>query len=198
MLQKLILASLLIALLTVSSGFSQGVTYKIDPAHSTVGFSVTHMLISDVDGKFKEYDATFVLNENDPSKSSVNATIKVASVDTENEKRDGHLTSPDFFDAASHPEITFESSSVEKKDDGNYVANGKLTIRGTTKDVALPFTVKGPVTDPWGNTKIGVQAEMTIDRQKFGVSWSKTLDAGGLVVDNKVIIIIKAEMAKQG
>lgn len=197
MVKKPILVSLLIALLLTVAGYGQGETYKIDASHSKVGFSVTHMVISEVEGSFGEYDATLVLDENDMSNSSVNATIQVASIDTDNEKRDGHLRSPDFFDAENHAEITFASTSVEKKGDGSYVAHGSLTIRGTTKEVSMPFTVKGPIQDPWGNTKIGVAGELSIDRQEYGLSWSKALETGGLVVDNIVKIFIKAEMAKQ-
>ena len=102
------------------------------------------------------------------------------------------MRSPDFFDAETHPEIVFKSKKIEKNDEG-YVAHGDLTIRGVTKEVALPFEVKGPITDPWGNTRIGVQGELTIDRQEYGVSWNKTLDTGGLVVGDEVEIEIKME-----
>jgi polyisoprenoid-binding protein YceI len=121
-----------------------------------------------------------------------------ASINTDNNDRDNHLRSPDFFDATKNPDITFESTKIVKQGLG-YEAAGKLTIKGVTKDVKIPFTINGPVKDPWGNTRIGVEGGLTINRQDFGVSWSKTLDNGNLVVANdvKIDLVIEGIQAKK-
>src|ERR1044071_7261222 len=119
--------------------------FKIDPKHSSVGFAVTHMVVSTVHGRFNDFQGKIVYDEKDPSKSSVNVTIKTASVNTDNAQRDTDLRSPNFLDATNHPEITFQSKSVEKKSANSFVAHGVLTIRGVSKDVDLPFELKGPV-----------------------------------------------------
>jgi len=168
--------------------------YKIDPNHSSIGFSVNHMVVSTVHGRFTEYDGKIVYDANDISKSSVSVNIKTASINTDNSQRDTHLRSGDFLDATNHPEITFQSKSVEKKGSG-YVAHGTLTIRGVSKDVDLPFELKGPLTV--GNkTILGAEATLTINRMDYGVSWSKTLDQGQLIVGNEVKIEINAEADK--
>lgn len=166
-------------------------TYTIDPVHSSMGFAVTHMMVSSVQGKFKEFNGAIQLDEKNIENSSVEVTIKTASISTDNEKRDGHLRSPDFFDVEKHPEITFRSSKVEKKDDG-YVATGQLTIRGVTKEVQLPFKLRGPVKIGDGK-RIGVKAGLNLNRQDYGVSWSKSLDGGGLVVSDEVEIDLNVE-----
>jgi polyisoprenoid-binding protein YceI len=168
--------------------------FKIDPVHSTVAFSVKHMVVNTVHGRFNDYAGTILLDDKDPSRSSVDVSIKTASVNTDNAQRDGHLKSPDFLDAAKYPEITFKSNSVEKKADG-FVAHGTLTIRGVSKNVDLPFKLNGPINA--GNASLlGAEASLTINRQDYGVSWSKTLDGGSLVVSNDVRIDINVE-AKQ-
>ncbi len=170
--------------------------YTIDVSHSKVGFSVSHMVISDVEGRFKEFSGMIQVDEQDPAKSSVEVTIKVASIDTENEKRDEHLRSADFFDAPKFPEITFRSVKVEKK--GNaYVATGALTIRGVMKTVSIPFTATGPIKDPWGNTRRGFKGSLTLNRQDYGVSWSNKLDGGGLVVGDEVTVSLSVEAVKK-
>jgi len=168
--------------------------YKIDPVHSTVAFSVKHMVVNTVHGRFNDYAGQILFDEKDPSKSSVNVTIKSASVNTDNSQRDGHLKSPDFLDAQKFPEITFQSKSVDKTNDG-FVAHGVLTIRGVSKNVDLPFKLNGPI-NVGGNGLLGAEASLTINRQDYGVAWSKTLDSGGLVVANEVKIDINVE-AKQ-
>jgi polyisoprenoid-binding protein YceI len=168
--------------------------YKIDPVHSTVAFSVKHMVVNTVHGRFNDWSGQITFDDKDPSKSSVEVTIKSASINTDNGQRDGHLKSPDFLDVQKFPEITFKSKSVEKKSDG-FVAHGVLTIRGVAKDVDLPFKLNGPIGVGGGNL-LGAEASLTINRQDFGVSWSKALDSGGLVVANDVKIDINVE-AKQ-
>lgn len=168
--------------------------YKIDPVHSTVAFSVKHMVVNTVHGRFNDWSGQITYDDKDPAKSSVEVTIKSASINTDNGQRDGHLKSPDFLDVQKFPEITFKSKSVEKKADG-FVAHGVLTIRGVSKDVDLSFKLNGPIGVGGGNL-LGAEASLTINRQDFGVSWSKALDSGGLVVANDVKIDINVE-AKQ-
>ncbi|RMH69997.1 MAG: polyisoprenoid-binding protein [Gemmatimonadetes bacterium] len=167
-------------------------TYTIDPAHSHIGFAVKHMVISKTKGEFKEYESTLIWDDTDPSKSSVKTTIQVASIDTDEPKRDEHLRSADFLDAETYPTITFVSKQIKKQGKG-YLAIGDLTIRDVTKEVEIPFEVLGKLTDPWGNTRIGISGGLTINRQDYGVSWSKTLDNGGLVVGDEVEIELTAE-----
>src|SRR5579859_111498 len=136
---------LLLGVLTLFGSALAADEYKIDPVHSNVGFAVKHMVINTVHGRFGDYSGTIVYDEKDITKSTVNVTIKSASINTDNAQRDGHLKSPDFLDAQKFPDITFQSKSIEKKADG-FVAHGALTIRGVTKDVDLPFKLSGPIT----------------------------------------------------
>ncbi len=168
--------------------------YKIDPVHSAVAFSVKHMVVNTVHGRFNDWSGQILYDDKDLSRSSVNVVIKTASINTDNSQRDGHLKSPDFLDVQKYPEITFQSKSVEKTKDG-FVAHGVLTIRGVSKNVDLPFKLNGPIS-VGGAGLLGAEASVTINRQDFGVSWSKSLDGGGLVVANDVKIEINVE-AKQ-
>jgi polyisoprenoid-binding protein YceI len=170
--------------------------YVIDKSHSSIQFSVRHMVISKVKGEFGEYAGTVLYDAGDITKSSADVTFKVASIDTKDEKRDEHLRSPDFFDAATHPEITFKSKRVEKSDDGTVLV-GDLTMHGVTKEISMPFEVTGVITDPWGNTRMGASAKLKLNRQDYGVSWSKSLDNGGLVVGDDVEIEIEIEAIKE-
>lgn len=169
--------------------------YTLDSAHSFIEFSVKHMLISNVKGTFDEFDATIIYDPENIGNSSVEVSISVASINTKNEKRDDHLRGDDFLDAGNHPSITFKSKKVEKKGD-RYVAAGTLTIRGISKEVELPFTLNGPITNPWGQTVMGIEIEYEIDRQDYGVKWNKTMDNGGLVAGDDVKIEINLEATK--
>ncbi len=181
----------------IIAGVQAADKYVADKAHTNIGFTVKHMVITTVPGKFNDYMIDFIFDANDLNKSSIKVTIKTASINTDDEKRDEHLRSADFFDAAKYPEITFVSSSIMKK--GNdYVAKGTLTMRGVSKEIELPFRILGPVQDPWGNTKMGVEASLTVDRQDYGISWSKSLDTGGLVVSDDVNIKLDVELQKEG
>ena len=189
---KSIILTVLLAFVIASFAFA-GDKYELDLAHSSVGFSAKHLVISNTKGQFKEFTGIIILDEKDISKSSVNVTIKTASISTDNERRDNHLKSADFLDVEKHPEITFKSKSVMKTDDG-YRMVGNLTIHGVTKEVTIPFTLVGPV-EAMG-TRIGLEASLTIKRLDYGVSWSKTLDNGGLVVSNEVKITLEIEAIK--
>ncbi len=173
--------------------------YAIDGSHTEVGFKVRHNTISWVKGRFGEVDGTVTWDGKSPKSVTASIAIDVASIDTENKKRDDHLRNPDFFDVANHPTATFTSkkvSSVER--DGSFQLVGDLQMRGVTKEVTLDVEpIAGPVQDPWGNTRVGTTATVTIDRQDFGISWSKLLDAGGLVVGNDVHLTLEIELTKK-
>jgi polyisoprenoid-binding protein YceI len=166
--------------------------YAIDGAHTTVGFNVAHMVVSRVHGTFNDVAGTVTYDPADLTRSSVAVTIKAASIDTRHDGRDEHLRSADFLDAAQFPELTFQSTRIEHNGDA-LVAVGNLTIHGVTKDVRLPFRLTGPIQDPMGKTRLGVEAEVTLSRRDFGIVWSKVMDGGGLVVGDDVRVIISAE-----
>ncbi len=166
-------------------------TYKIDPVHSNFGFSVKHMMVSNVSGQFDQYVGQIKFDPKDLAASKIDVTIQVASINTRNDKRDGHLRSPDFFDAAKFPTITF----VSKKITPNEIV-GDLTIKGVTKEVIIPATISGPI-NAMGKTLIGINGTFTLNRQDYGVTWNKTLDQGGLAVSNDVVVNVSVEADKQ-
>ena len=171
-------------------------TWNIDPAHSSAEFKVKHMMISNVRGKFG--GITGVLNrvDADHTESSLEVSIDVSTVNTQDEKRDGHLKSPDFFDAEKFPAMTFKSTHIEKKGDG-FAVTGDLTIHGVTKPVVLNVEeVSEPAKDPWGNTRIGLTATAKINRKDFGLAWNSTLEAGGVLVGEDVSITLDVELIK--
>jgi len=168
-------------------------TYKIDPAHSTVGFSVSHMVINTVHGKFKQFEGTVDVDNN--AVQAAQGTIQTKSIDTANDRRDNHLRTPDFFDAEKYPTIIFQSKRAEKKE-GETVLIGDFTMHGVTKELALPVTLKGPIKDPWGNSRIGLQAKTKLNRRDFGLKYNQTLETGGLVVGDEVELEISAEAVK--
>jgi polyisoprenoid-binding protein YceI len=172
--------------------------WQIDPQHSSAQFSVRHMAISTVRGAFSKVNGTILLDDKDISKSTVNVTIDVSTVDTREPDRDNDLRSDKFFDVAHFPTMTFKSKKVEQLATGKLKVTGDLTIRGTTKEVVLD--VEGPtapVKDPWGNVRAAATATSKVNRQDFGVKWNGTLDNGGVVVSDDVNITIDAEMIKQ-
>lgn len=164
--------------------------YKIDPSHSAATFSVRHMLVTNVHGRFGAMSGTIHFDPKDPSKSSVEAVIKADSINTDNEGRDKHLKSADFFDVEKHPEITFKSTKVEKRGE-QWVAIGDFTMKGVTKRIELPFEL-AQLDTPRGKI-IGITATTTLNRQDYGVSWSRKLDNGGLAVSDTVKIEINVE-----
>jgi polyisoprenoid-binding protein YceI len=189
-----VLFILVFSILVASALFASD-KYFVDPAHTTIGFSVKHLVISTVPGLFQEFDIDLLYDEKNISKSSVKATIKAASIFTDDETRDGHLRSADFFDVEKYPEITFVSNRISKTDDG-YVAKGILTMKDVSKEVKIPFKILGIVKDPWGNTKMGIEGALTVDRQEFKVTWNKILDTGGVLVGDDVIIELNVQMQK--
>ena len=172
--------------------------YDIDPTHSSAHFSVRHLMISNVKGEFTKVSGTVTYDPDDPKASKVEATIDVTSLHTRDEQRDGHLKSPDFFDAAKFPEIKFVSTGVEPDGHDEYVVKGGLTIHGVTKEVALQ--VEGPtpeVKDPWGNMKAGAAATAKISRKDFGLTWNAPLETGGVMVGDEIKISLEAELTRR-
>jgi polyisoprenoid-binding protein YceI len=173
-------------------------TWTIDPAHSSAQFSVRHMMVSKVRGEFNKLSGTVDFDENDVTRSKVEATIDASTVDTRNERRDGHLKSADFFDVANHPTIKFKSVKVEQMSGGRLKVTGELTIRGVTRLVVLDVEALSPVVkDSRGNLHSGTSAAARINRKDFGVSWNATLDGGGVVVSDEVNITIDVELIKK-
>jgi polyisoprenoid-binding protein YceI len=181
-------------LLTSGWALAELKQWRIDPAHSAAHFSVRHMMVSNVRGHFGKISGTAAWDPADPSKASVEVTIDVNSIDTREPKRDAHLKSPDFFDAANHPTMTFTSKRVERAGEGRLRLIGDLTIRGVTREVV--FDVEGPspeIPGPRG-ARIGATATTRINRKDFGMTWNRTLDAGGLVVGDEVQITVDVEL----
>lgn len=169
--------------------------WSIDTVHSHVGFAVKHMMVSTVRGQFRSYRATVArLDPKDFTKSRFEGEIDVASVDTGNADRDAHLRTGDFFDAPNHPTITFKSTRIERKDEGDYRVHGDLTIRGVTKPVALDVEFGGTSKNPYGKTVAGVSATATINRKDFGVSFNALLETGGVAVAEKVKLELEFEL----
>lgn len=166
--------------------------WSIDVAHTSINFSVRHMVVSQVRGRFNQFGGTLAVAGADLSGSSVRFTIQAASIDTNQPQRDAHLKTSDFFDVAKYPTITFRSSSITKNGAG-YVAHGAFTMHGTTKEIDLPFQLSGPVKDAFGTTRIGLQSRLRLNRQDYGVRWNMPLDNGGLAVGNDVDIEINLE-----
>ncbi len=185
---------LMIAVLAagLSTGVIQAANYSIDVSHSHIGFAVRHMVVTTVRGNFNEFEGQFTYDPENPTAFTASAVIKTESIDTRNKKRDDHLRNEDFFDAPNHPEIRFETISSEMVD-GKLHVRGNLTMRGVTREITLPLTFSETITDPWGNVRIGFEGSTTINRQDWGISWSKQLDTGGLVVANNVTIEVNIE-----
>jgi polyisoprenoid-binding protein YceI len=174
-------------------------TWQIDPMHSAAQFSVRHLAISTVRGGFSNVKGTINFDDADVTKSTVDVTIDVSTVDTRTPDRDKDLKSDKFFDVAHYPSMTFKSKKVEQAGAGKLKVTGDLTIRGTTKEVVLDVDgPTAPVKDPWGNQRAAVTATTKINRQDFGVKWNATMDNGGVVVGDDVAITIDVEMVKQG
>ncbi len=172
-----------------------GGEYKIDPAHSTIGFSIRHYEINWVSGRFKDFNGTVRYDEQDPTKSSVEFTAKVESIDTGVAGRDKHLRTADFFEVEKYPDMTFKSTRVERKGK-SWVLHGDLTLKGVTKPVAIPFQLTGAIKDPRGNTRFGVEARTKIDRRDFGITWGKALEGGGFDLGHEVTINLQLEAVK--
>ncbi len=166
--------------------------YTIDAAHSSIGFSVKHMMVSNVSGGFDQYEGTIAFDPSDLSGSKTEVKIETAGINTHVAKRDEHLKSADFFDAQKFPAITFTSKKITKSGD-NYTIIGDLTLKGITKEVSIPVTIAGPVQSPMGAAVIGLSGQFTINRQDYGITWNKILDNGGFMVSNEVKVDVNVE-----
>jgi len=172
-------------------------TYKIDTTHSEVTFKVKHLMITNVTGSFTKFDATLEAAAADFSDAKISFEADVNSISTNNEQRDGHLKSEDFFAAEKFPKLSFVSSSFQKSNDTEYTLNGDLTIHGVTKPVQLAVEYGGTITDPYGQVKAGFEISGKISRKEFGLTWTATTEAGGIVVSDDVKLHLAVQMIKQ-
>jgi polyisoprenoid-binding protein YceI len=173
-------------------------TYALDASHSRVGFVARHAMVTKVRGAFNEISGHGYFDAAQPTNSKVELTIQAASIDTRNADRDAHLRSNDFFDMEQYPTITFASTAVEPQGGEEYVVTGDLTIKGVTKPVSVVFEVTGPVVDPWGNTRIGLEGTVVVNRKDWGLNWNAALDAGGVLVSEKVTLEFEVAAVKAG
>ena len=192
---RVIVFSLLAVIMAAGAVFSAD-KYSIDLSHSYAGFSVRHLVITNVKGNFASFSGEITFDENDTIKSSANVIIDIASINTSNADRDKHLRSADFFDVEKYPEMTFVSTGVEKDGD-DMILNGKLTMHGVTKDISIPFELLGKVTDPWGKERIAFEGETKLSRKEYGMTWSKTIETGGLIVGDEIKIELQIEAVKK-
>jgi polyisoprenoid-binding protein YceI len=191
---RVLIAAVVVAVLSIP-GFAGVIAYKIDPQHSSAQFAVTHLMISKVRGEFHAVNGTVNLDDRDITKSSVEVTIDASTIDTREPDRDKDLKSPHFLGVAKYPTMTFKSTKVENGASGHLKITGALTIHGVTKSIVLDVTApKSPIKDPWGLQRTAVSGTTEINRQDFGLTYSPTLDNGGLVVGNEVDITLDVEM----
>jgi len=160
--------------------------YTLDTAHSNLGFSARHAMVTTVRGQFRDFEGTAVIDAQNPAESSVSVTIKTASIDTGVADRDNHLRSADFFDAEQNPEITFVSTSVDRTDDVTWAITGDLTIKDATRPVTIEFEQTGSARDPFGNLRIGFEGVASISRKDFGLTYNAALETGGVLISDKV------------
>lgn len=171
--------------------------WALDPTHSEIQFRIKHLMITNVTGRFDQFAGNIEADNDDFTNAKVDFTADVNSINTNNEQRDGHLKSPDFFDAAAHPEIRFTGTKFTKKDDENYVLEGNLSMHGETKPVSLNVEFGGVTQDPYGQTKAGFEINGKLNRKDFGLTWGAVTEAGGVVVGDEVKIMGAVQFVKQ-
>ncbi|HTM22675.1 MAG TPA: YceI family protein [Kofleriaceae bacterium] len=171
-------------------------TWNFDTSHAEIGFTVRHMMISKVRGRFARWNGEIQLDEQDLGASQLTVRIDAASIDTNEDKRDAHLRSADFFDVDNHPQLVFTSKQVTDLGEGALRLTGDLTIRGVTREVDLDVQLEGKSKDPWGNERIGFSAQASINRKDFGLHWNALLETGGVVVGDKIQIGIEVELVR--
>ncbi len=171
-------------------------SWNFDPAHSEIGFRVRHMMFSKVRGSFESWTGEFIFDPEDFSKSKTTVTIDASSITTSNEDRDNHLKSGDFFDTEKFPHLRFESTSFEAVGDGKLKLHGELTIKDVTQPLTLDVEYHGKAVDPWGNDRVGFSATGSIHRKDFGLTWNQALEAGGVLVGDKVEIDLQVQAVK--
>jgi polyisoprenoid-binding protein YceI len=172
-------------------------TWTIDPTHTIAEFAVKHMMVSTVKGRFRRLSGTINLDEQEPTRSSVEVEIETASVDTALDERDNHLRSDDFFNAERFPKITFKSTEIDQLDEENYLSTGELTIRDVTEEVVLATEFEGQGPDAYGGHRAGFTATTTINRKDFGLNWNAFIEAGGVAVGDKVKVTLHVEAIRQ-
>jgi polyisoprenoid-binding protein YceI len=170
--------------------------WTLDPAHTRLGFSARHAMVTKVRGQFEEFEGTARVDAENPANSHVEVTIQAASINTRNKMRDDHLRTNDFLEIDKYPTLTFKSTNVERIDDENVRITGDLTIKATTRQVAIDFEFGGSAVDPFGNTRMGWEGKTTINRQDYGVAFNAALEAGGVLVSDKVGIEIEISAIK--
>ena len=168
--------------------------FNLDTAHSSIGFSVKHMMVSKVRGNFNEFSANLEGNEQDLTGATIDFTIDVASINTNNTDRDNHLRSDDFFDVENYPSITFKATDIQSKGDDEYKVTGDLTIKDVTKPVTFDVEYEGKGTNPWGQEVVAFSASSKINRKDFGLTWNQTLETGGVLVGEDIKIDIELEL----
>jgi len=188
---------LAVLLFLVSSSLFAQTTWTVDKAHTKVGFSVTYLVITDVQGYFKDYDAQITTDGDDFSTANIELKVNTSSIFTDNDKRDNHLRSDDFFNAEKYPQMIFKGKTMKKVSDNKYKLVGDFTIRDVTKQVELDVKYNGTVKDPWGNTKAGFKVTGEIDRFDYKLKWDKSIETGSLVVGKEVELIIDLQLVKK-
>jgi polyisoprenoid-binding protein YceI len=170
--------------------------YTIDPSHTRIGFVARHAMVTKVRGSFNDFDGAFHIDAANPAASTAQLSVDVASIDTRNEQRDGHLRTNDFFDAPTYPKITFKSTSVEQLDDENFAVTGDLTIKDVTRSVTVAFEFAGLATDPYGNVRAGFEGKVSLNRSDYGINFNAALDTGGVLVSEKINLEIDVSAIK--
>lgn len=176
---------------------AQTTEWSFDFAHSKVTFTVTHMMVSDVEGQFNKYEGTVFSDKDDFTDAKINFKIDASSINTDNEKRDKHLRSNDFFDVEKYPSIEFQGKSMKKVGKGQYKLSGDFTMIGVTKPIILNVDFKGIIKDPWGGTRAGFKISATIDRTEWGLKYNSIIPTGGVVIGNEVKIVCNVELIKK-
>jgi polyisoprenoid-binding protein YceI len=192
---KMTLLGLAVLLLVPAPAAAEPVAYKADPVHSSLAFTIRHF-VSDVDGRFRDFDGVIQYDAQNPANSSVQFTVQAASISTENDDRDKHLKSPDFFDVAKFPTLSFTSTKVVAKGGNSFDVTGNLTLHGVTKVVTIPATFRGTVKVPKGE-KAGFQSTFTLNRLDYGVAWNRAIEGGGAMLGDEVTVNIKIEANRQ-
>lgn len=180
---------------TTSSDTATG-TYSVDPTHSRVGFVARHAMITKVRGAFNEIDGSGYFNADDPADSELSVSIQVASIDSRNADRDGHLLSADFFDAEVYPTISFASTGIVAAGDDRFEVTGDLTLKDQTHPVTFDVELAGTAVDPWGNTRLGLEGSAVVSRKDWGLTWNAALDAGGVLVSDKITLELEVSAVR--
>ncbi len=173
-------------------------TYSLDASHSRIGFVARHAMVTKVRGAFNDVEGTAVLDGDDPSRSSATVVIQAKSIDTRSAQRDEHLRSNDFFAMDEFPTITFTSTAVRRTGDAEFDVEGDLTIKGTTRNVTVPFVYEGSAQDPFGNTRVGFEGSVVVNRKDWGVTWNAGLEAGGVLVSDKITLEFEISAIQTG